>query len=349
MDQIMSIIAAIDLGYGHTKWAVHAAGTVTQDSFPSLAPAAMAGPSIGGGTARLKVVRVQVGGRDFLVGPDAADAADIRSERLRDTAYCTTEPYQALMMGALAFMRQPVIDVLVLGLPLTTLAAYREQLEAKWTGRHTVPASHTLGTDQGPQTVQVRRVVVIAQPVGALLGTTSEHPSIREEKNLVIDLGYFTLDFLVSNGLRAVEQRSGAVEGGMSGYYDALHVATAKAYHKQYGGVPGAFRMQHHMYEDAILHKGRVLRTSAGPVDLTAPMQEAALKLNEYLDTVAARIQGGDDILNVVLAGGGAELLRDRFKARFPQMSNLLTPKRPQFAICEGLLQVGQNVGGVKS
>lgn len=345
----MSTIAAIDLGYGHTKWAVHSHGTATQDIFPSLAPAAPPGPAIGGGTTRLNVVRVSVGGRDFLVGPDATDAADLRQERLRDTAYCTTEPYQALMLGALAFMRQPVIDLLVLGLPLTTLGSYREYLENKWTGRHTVPATNAMGKDGGTQTIEVRRVVVIAQPVGALLSASNEHPAMRNEKNLVIDLGYFTLDFLVSNGLRAVEQRSGAVEGGMSGYFDALHTATATAYQKQYGGVQGTFRMPHHVYEQAILSNGRILRTSAGPVDLSAPMQEAGLKLNEYLDAVAARIQGGTDILNVVFAGGGAELLRDRFKVRFPQMSNLLTPKRPQFSICEGLMQVGAAITGLKT
>lgn len=345
-----STVAAIDLGYGHTKCAVHTSGTTVEDSFPSFCADASGQASglTGGGMSRLRVVRVEVGDKAFLVGQDSILATDGRQERLRDPAYCTTSQYTALMLGALTSMRQPVIDVLVLGLPITTYSTYRELLESRFTGRHRLPASHTLGIDEAVTSVDVRKVLVAPQPAGALVAMAAEQPEIKQDMNLVVDLGYFTMDYLVANGIKPAARRSGAVEGGMSGYFDVLHEAAAKDFAKIYGGMPGEFRMSHHQYEQALVRGDNMLRTSAGALDLSSAVQAASRKLDEYLDSVAARIGNSGDIINVVLAGGGAELIRPRFKVRFPRMANLFTPKRPQFAICQGLLHLGLGIAGVR-
>ena len=76
------------------------------------------------------------------------------------------------------------------------------------------------------------------------------------------------MDFLCTNGMRPQAARSGAVEGGMAGFYDELHNAASAAYTKKNPDLPGEFRMPHHKYEQALTNDA-VLRTSAGPLDLT--------------------------------------------------------------------------------
>lgn len=343
---ITPVVAAIDVGYGYTKFATSVEGAVNEDSFPSFAPMATGASALGGAAAlsRLRVMPVEVKGKTYLVGHDSILATDGRMERLRDAAYCMSDGYHALTLAALAYMRKPVIDVLVLGLPLTTLATYRGHLEKTYSGRHELPETHTLGIDSGTRTVEVGRVLVVPQPAGALMQAVKESQELRTTTNLVVDLGYFTMDFLCTNGMSPLPARSGAVEGGMSGFLDELHAGATKDYEKMCPGLlPGEFRMPHHRYEQA-LQTDRVLRTSAGNVDLTTAIKSASAKFDQYLDMVAARVGNTDDILNVVLAGGGAELLAPRFKVRFPRMRKLHTPKRPQFAIVQGYIAAGASL-----
>lgn len=341
------IIAAIDLGYGYTKYALRTAGAIVEDSFPSFAPTASGTQALGsnGALSKLRVVPVEVNGKKYLVGLDSVMASDGRLERHRDPAYCTTDAYHALTLAALSYMRQPLVDVLVLGLPLSTLGTYREYLEKKYTGRHVIPSSHTLGIESGPTSVEVKRVLVVPQPAGALIALSHDRDELKATTNLVIDLGYYTMDFLCTSGLRPLPARSGAVEGGMAGFYDELHAAASLDYAKANPDLPGEFRMPHHSYELA-LQRDRILRTSAGPLDLNKAVGAASLKIDQYLDTVAAKVGNTDDIINVVLAGGGAELLAPRFKVRFPRMRNLFVASRPQFAIVQGFLAAGLTVAG---
>lgn len=343
------VIGAIDLGYGFTKWAVKTDKGQTADSFPSFAPTASGTASLGGSGAlsKLRVVVVEVKGKKYLVGIDSVMASDGRLERHRDPAYCTSDAYHALTLGALAYMKQSTIDVLVIGLPLSTLGTYREHLENKFSGTFEIPASHTLGLENGPTKVKINRVLVVPQPAGALLSLAGENQDLKESTNLVVDLGYYTMDFLCTNGMRPQAARSGAVEGGMAGFYDELHNAASAVYSKKNPDLPGEFRMPHHKYEQA-LSNDAVLRTSAGPLDLTECIPMASIKIDQYLDVVAAKVGNTDDIINVILAGGGARILAPRFQSRFPRMRNILVPADPQFAIVQGYLAAGQSVVGTK-
>jgi plasmid segregation protein ParM len=348
---VRTVIGAIDVGYGHTKYVVRSANDEDiEGSFPSFAANSNSALGSGGALARLRVMAVEVNNKRYLVGQDSVLATDGRIERQRDPSYCTSDAYHALTLAALAYMRQPVIDVLVLGLPLSTLPTYRAHLEKKYTGRIVLPAPHTLGVTQDrPNSVDIKRVLVVPQPAGALMTVAHSEPELRKTTNLVVDLGYFTMDFLCTNGLSPLPARSGAVEGGMSGFLDELHAAATSEYEKLLPGVlPGEFRMPHHQYEVA-LQGDKILRTSAGDLPLKDAVQQASSKLDQYLDMVAARVGNTDEILHVVLAGGGAELLAPRFKARFPRMRRVLTPAKPQMSIVQGYALAGASLARVES
>jgi len=335
-----NIIAAIDAGHGHTKWILQIGNRITSEgAFPSLTPQAGNSGIVGSGLSKLRVIAVPVKDRTFHVGQDSYVLSDGRhEERQRTPDYCTTDAYHALNIAALASMGQPVIDILVIGLPLSNILHFRTFLESRYTGRHEVPM--LTGMRGELTTVDVRRVLVMPQPGGALVATASENPELTTSKNLVVDMGFHTLDFLFTHGKRPYPERSGAVEGGMSEFIDALHAAVAKEYAKAFPEVRLPLSMPHHCYEEALL-AGRTLRTGAGDIDLTTSLQIAARKLDQYLDVVATRVRNTGDIQNVVISGGGAGLLAPRFKLLFPQLHNVFMPRRPQFSIVEGFLAAG--------
>lgn len=83
-------------------------------------------------------------------------AESFRATQMHDR-YTETPEYAALLRGALGMMKLGTIDLLVVGLPVTALAAKKAALEKAMTGKHEVG---------GGRTVTVRKALAIAQPQG---------------------------------------------------------------------------------------------------------------------------------------------------------------------------------------
>jgi plasmid segregation protein ParM len=159
--------------------------------------------------------------------------------------------------------------------------------------------------------------------------------------NVVVDMGYFTLDYLVAQGQRPFPDRSGAVEGGMAGFYDELHRAADREYMDKYPQLDSRLAFNHSFYEQALLRGQTVIKPGGSPLSLERPLQAASTKLIEYLDRVGDGLGRTSDIENVILAGGGASFLEPHLKERFKNLTSVITPPRPQLAIAEGFLTVG--------
>lgn len=134
---------AIDLGFGNVKFVTeHQHGQpVRCDLFPALAPPRRScTEDLGGGvmTQRNTAV-IEVDGVGYEVGKDAELATDATYGRTLDGSYPETAQYLAMMRGALAYMGQSAIDLLVLGLPNNTISQYEAKLKEIGVGEHVVP------------------------------------------------------------------------------------------------------------------------------------------------------------------------------------------------------------------
>jgi plasmid segregation protein ParM len=90
---------------------------------------------------------------------DARLADDVFSTRNMDNDHVLSPEYLAVACGAMTYMRVQTIDLLLVGLPVSTFALKKTALENRLTGMH------DLGTGKK---VSVRKVRVLAQPHGAL-------------------------------------------------------------------------------------------------------------------------------------------------------------------------------------
>lgn len=337
----------IDVGYGHTKWvSISEEGEIKRGSFLSVAPLTTKERcSDLTGMSSLKAVTVAVDGNNYVVGKDARLEADSNYSRSRLANYSQTPGYHALMLGAMSICGLREIDQLVIGLPLSTASTYGSALVQKYRCEHLIGSTHAKRKIE----VNVKNVTVNSQPAGAMIYAVSLNPELRKSTNLVIDIGYFTMDFLICEGMKPSYARSGAVQGGMSSYYDHLESLVVEKLIA--AGLPSANGVDHFRLEQTISGPAKGddgvlvynLQVGNKVLDVSECVQRAQSKLVEYIDRMMTAVGGKTfgSIKNVLLAGGGAQLLKPVVEKMMGDTHNYYTMENAQFAVANGYAQFG--------
>lgn len=233
--QPATIVRAIDVGYGNTKFvAFHKPGSAIQCSiFPSITPQASGGEDLNGGIfQRRNTVKIEIDGVTYEVGKDARLAQDASYGRALTADYSLSDAYMSLLRGAIFYMGVSKIDMLVVGLPVNTFQTHGAELAKRLKCAHKIPVN-TNGQPSATETVEVEvlDVRVLPQPIGAFFDysiSNDLYSSMKSQMNLVIDPGFFTLDWVVSQGVKTVNARSGAHSGGMSAVLSAMAEAIGR-------------------------------------------------------------------------------------------------------------------------
>jgi plasmid segregation protein ParM len=301
---MFSIVRAIDVGHKNVKSVIETGDAIVCRVFPACAPVA-SGRDLSDTLGRKRqTILVDVDGITYEVGPDALLAANVAPAHNMDDDYCLSDEYLALVRGALAYMKVATVDLLVVGLPVTTFEMHKAALAKRLTGQHPF---------RDGKVVLVKEVKVLAQPHGALIDyalSDARMQALRRQRNLIIDSGARTFDWLVTQGLKIMEQRSHATNRGM---YDVLQVLAAE--------ISKQRNIQFHEYERLDL----ALRTRTNPLvcgkeyDL-APHLPVARKIAQDAVTILRRyVQDGSDIDNIILSGGAAFFFKEALRSAFPQ------------------------------
>lgn len=320
------VVRSLDLGYGFVKYVRDVrAGHLECASFPSMAPVA---PDRGLGEAlgkRRNTLIIEIDGVNYEVGPDVETVQRAVAVRNMDDDYVNSPGYLALLRGAMAYMKKDVIDVLVVGLPVSIMKLRRAQLERLVTGEHQITKDRA---------VTVRHARVLAQPHGALIDYSSRAKDGRhvlKQTNLVIDCGYRTFDWLLTLGLKPVETRSGSVPRGM---YDVLREiaerignATGSPYYA-YSKLDQALRRG-----EAPVIDGRKFNIEPA---LTAARQIAA----EAVTEMKRALQGTSDVDNIVLVGGSAFFFKPVIESMLTNRQ-VITVKDSEFSNLRGFQLAG--------
>lgn len=332
-----AIVRAIDVGYGNTKYVVfHERGQEVQCAvFPSIAPQASVGADLSGGVFQKRnTVTVDVNGVLYEVGRDAKLAQDASYGRVLDSKYSLSDVYMALVRGAISYMGVPHIDVLVLGLPVNTFETHNLDLAKRMVGTHRVPAPTT--SEPGATIeVEVRAVRVIPQPIGGFFDyaiRNNLYGRMKNQMNLLIDPGFYTLDWVVAHGVKMANARSGAHSGGMSAVLSTMAEAI--------GRELGTQLNDYSVIDDAI-RTGIAPRFCGKSFDITRHIKIGKEKARQFVSVLANRVGNGVDIDNIILAGGGAEFFKDLIQEKFPNHDLVITDA-PVFANVRGFQLAGE-------
>lgn len=326
------VVRAVDVGRGNVKFiASIRSGEPRCEMFPAEAyPSEVAHEQEGWGTRR-KTVGIPVGNLIYEVGPDASLAADVfNANVLQHDRYCESDEYLALLLGAVHYMDVPVIDLLIVGLPVATFKLRKvvSSLERRIEGEHALGAGRR---------VVIAKAKAVPQPVGALMSYGLMHnrlAEVRKERSLIVDPGRRTFDWLVTQGMQQVEKRSSSVNRGM---FDILQCIA--------DGIGRSTCSQFRDYE-AI---DTALRSRKKPVVFQQEYDIAqhlplARKIPEQAVAEMMRYVGdAGDIKNILLVGGGAFFFKPAMKAAFPRHA-IQELRDPIFANVRGFQYAGTDL-----
>lgn len=329
------IIRAIDLGYGNTKFSKGHMGShdIPVGHFPSLAPIMQSNGSIDiglGGNIDIKNVRVN--NVNYSVGKDVSTIIDNRYSSPTHYDYTHTNEYLALNYGALLSMGLREIDHLMVGLPMHLINSRKKHVEKALTGKIWLNENTS---------VTIKHIKVIPQPMGGFFQYLSQNnllqsDEIYESRNLIIDPGYFTFDWVVTNGLNVNEQLSGAVEGGMSEVLTRI----SKELEKDPELNPTQTRLNNlHMIDKGIVSNNLIL--NGHRVDIQNYLTNAHEYTQNILNNMLNKIGSGTDIHNIILVGGPAPLFQQAISARFPGR-NIHILSEPMYANVRGFQIIGE-------
>jgi plasmid segregation protein ParM len=324
-----AVVRAIDVGFGQTKFATAVAGDVIECAhFPSVALPGLVDhasrPALGG---RRRTVSIPVGPMYFEVGDEIELAGAFARPALSIEDYVETDEYLALLRGALSFMKVDQVDLLVLGLPVSTFAARKATLERRAAGRHDVG---------NRRIVTVAKALAIAQPQGALVTYAMQHESleaVKRQESLVIDAGSRTFDWLCARGLRLVANRSGSAPYGVYNITQRIAEAIGAGLGEPYeerDAIDLALRRQ----------KPLTIFGEPHPIERYKPIVESIAK--EAVRAMLMSIGGKHRFDNVVLVGGGAFLFKKALREAFPRQK-IHEVAEPIYANVRGFQRAGMD------
>jgi len=302
------IVRAIDLGFGNTKSSLSASHDpqgIQLSVIPSVANPVRSGMMASGLKDDINVQRVLVSGTEYEIGPDARIAQSSTATQILHEEYIRQSQYMALSYGAMLYMNVDTIDFLVLGLPVRMMHLSSE-LKTMMIGKHEI---------QPGRFVEVKDCGVLAQPQGAMsyYGLSSKPENMQNlqyAKNLLIDCGYFTVDWILSEGFSKPDDvRSGSHNSGMSSLLAAVCNKIASDFN-----IPGYSEFND---VDTALRTG-VLHIYGKQVDMSPYYELITQVAQNTINAIKNSVGDGRNIQNIMLSGGSAFAFSQAIKAAFP-------------------------------
>ncbi len=318
------VIRAIDLGWGYTKFSVPTDQGVVFESMPSLAPRHSGLDLTGSFLSKRNTVVVSVQGTKYEVGPDSLDIDSNDATRNLNESFVFSDQYKAVFLGALHYMNTPVIDRLVMGLPLMNMHL-ADSVKAMASGKHEVNGVE----------YTVNEVVVLGQPLGGLnyclsLKNDEDFGDLAEETSVFVDVGFLTYDFLYSHGNRPVDTRSGAHTGGVSKVLRAMADSISTTYEMKFDNLNAV---------DRALRRNK-LKINGETVAIEPHILAAKGVIEGTVAYMKNIIGSGAEVDCFVLSGGGAFIYRKTLALAYPKHKILNVPDS-QMANVKGFYMAG--------
>lgn len=249
--------------------------------------------------------------RHFEIGDERVFVGELAERQSRGRGF-TLDPAlflehyaKTLALAAIA----PYVDHgdpvrLVTGLPISFYRKHKDALTTLLQNRHTINIINGAGEAEEKQ-IFIERVRVIPQPFGSMfnqmLDDAGKPMSQRfiTEKIGVIDVGFRTTDYTISDRTRYSERGSASSDSGMSMAYSAI----ANVLQEKSGVNVEVYRLYEATQRGTLKIKGT-------RYDLRPLLERALTQLATRIATEVTRLWADDwDVDAIVLTGGGGAVL----------------------------------------
>lgn len=255
-------------------------------------------------SAQLLPRHLEIGGRGYFIGELAETQSRGRGFTL-DPGQFIANYAKTLALAAIApYAPNGEPTRLVTGLPVNFFRRHKDQLTQILQARHALTLVHPNGSREEKQIV-IDKVRVIPQPFGSMfnlmLNDIGKPASQRfmSEKIGIIDIGFRTADYTISDKTRYSERGSGSSDSGISAALSAI----AAALQEKSGVSIELYRLTEAVAKGVIKIKGK-------RYDLTKVVEQAYQHLASKVANEVSLLWADDwDIDAIVVTGGGGATL----------------------------------------
>ena len=296
-------IIAIDIGFGFTK-ATNGSRSLVFKSILGEATEIQFKGGVLGEASPDENIQIELDGSSYFVGEMAERQSNVRSFTLDQSQFFGSIA-KVLALSAAARMASSYMPIgLVTGLPIGYYREYKDTLGKLLQGDHKVVLTNVNGQKE-EKTIKISNVRVIPQPFGSLfnlmlndLGELGDKRYIKE-KTGVIDVGFKTSDFTVSDKMRYSERGSRTTDTGIA---KAFGVIAGKLREKSNVNIE-LYRLYEAVDQGMIKIKGK-------EYDLKELTAQVFSQLAKSIASDVDRLWADDwDIDSIVLTGGGGAVL----------------------------------------
>jgi PRTRC genetic system protein D len=318
------VIAAIDAGTGFTKYSKPRPGRHADiEVFPSLMDIVFHDSRSSSLGSPRRNALIPFGDHLVEVGPDIEAALGDAIFHAHAKGFVSTDDYRACVAGALAFLEEPFIDMLVLTVPMRKRDAQEQQIR-DWLSRPVRTAANT--------SVTVARVVVLPQPTASAIEWL-ESPAIdKAQVSLVLVAGYGSLDWALYCG-RDVEPLVGGTD-----HHGVAHLLRAVGERIGQGVISGDGQLAS---IDQALRQGKSLRARGHLHDLQIYWPWIHGRARRMLYGIADALAELPTPQAVWLAGGGAAYFLQAMEGLFDRQAVHVAPE-PMHACVRGMCMYGK-------
>jgi plasmid segregation protein ParM len=251
-----------------------------------------------------------IDGETYLTGTPLVHI--LESQRITSSDYASQPGYRALALSALGdivdFLDADTVGQLVLGLPVTSFKnkSTRSALRELFRGEQLMPTAG--GTK--PRKVNINSVLVVPQPLGALVAFQSQLATGVQipERLLVLDIGNGTTDWLYAiDGAPIIETGSSLSRG----FYDVKRAVNSTLH--QQGRVSSTLEVVDRIFRG---YSQVIDREQVTFADLL-PLIEAPIR---SLITDAFNAVGHLNTQDIVLTGATSRIVKPILEEMFPSV-----------------------------
>jgi len=320
-------IVGIDIGYSNLKIAFGNSGSgspVTVLRPAGAAPADRFGKRLDG-KLQEDFINVLVNGKEYVAGV-SPDRAQVWNRSLHED-YSATDSYMALFKAGLSLSGMRQIDALVTGLPVSQFLEDKKKkfLERVMQGTHLISPGVT---------IEVSNVKVVPQPIGGFVDFLfNTREDIEDANVLIVDPGFFSVDWVVVNNNEIRDQSSGTSLNACSVMLEEV----AREINQKFDA-----KINIESIENAIRKNKSSVMVMGQRVELSSFLKSAREKIGPAVSELIQQAvrKEGKDIDLVILVGGGAYLYFDVIKQAFPRQK-VLVSQESVFTNCRGFWAYG--------
>lgn len=296
-------IIAIDIGFGFTKATNGSRSLVFKSILGEATELQFKGGILGDPSAE-ENIQIEVDGRSYFVGEMAERQSNVRSFTLDQAQFFSSFARQLALAAAARMVGSYMPIGLVTGLPIGYYREYKDELVKLLQGDHKVALTTGNGKRE-EKVIKISEVKVIPQPLGSLfnlmlndVGELGEKRFVREKVG-IIDVGFKTSDFTVSDRMRYSERGSRTSDMGIS---RAFSIIAGKLHEKSNVNVE-LYRLYEAVERGSIKIRGKEF-------DLKGLTEQIFGQLASTIANEVDRIWTDDwDIDTILLTGGGGAVL----------------------------------------